>query len=229
MQNDVSITRGLKDAIYAIFDSNGNKRVKYAGILYNRNIPNERVDVLAKIIKAINNYGYISYYTKIYLNNRDMTIKGVVEYVLENAGEEVTYNSVLGKIMYDKRKLESAFGSSVVLDIVYTSMNIDIYINRLEVFTAKMVGESKERSKFTLAIDNNLIKSEYDGDFFEDYGRIIAMYSKKRVDSIQDTLNKDEDFRGYFNYLMSNVEIKDSKKAEDRMRLINLLESGYLE
>ena len=231
----------LKEVIYSLYDNNGNERPTYIGIVKENNVSEVRIELLKNIIKVCLESNWFSEETKVYLKNRDLTLKRVNEVIneqlenerskyigkyglsLDNNGK-VKYNNTVSKIMYDQKKLNSKFGGDFMTNIV-VQKTVDI--SNYEIIVNKMLSESFSvgslRDNLCLNIRDDIMFKEYDGDFIDKYGDILRFYLKSTIKSMEEMLNKDKVFVGYFNYLLSGVSTDDKKVLEDRKRLDILL------
>lgn len=231
----------LKSVIYSLYDNNGNERPSYIGIIKDNDVNEVRIDLLKNIIKVCLESDWFSEETKLYLRNRDLTLKRVNEVINEQLEEnrnqymakyglslndngKVKYNNTVSKIMYDQKKLNSKFGGDFMTNIV-VQKTVDI--SHYEMIVNKMLidslGVDSSRDNLTLNIREGLMIKEYDGDFIDKYGDILRFYLKSTIKSIEEMLNKDKLFVGYFNYLLSGISTSDNKVIEDRKKLINIL------
>ena len=222
-----SVLQALKEVIYCLYDSNGNKRVRPIGRIGKLKLHSDRLKALYSISELVLRYDTIDEITKFYIKDRSSSIRQVFEFYEEIEPDKYTYNAIANKIMYDKRKLDTAFGNDMIFNIINTSKTIEVYIDRIESFKAKVAGSNKERCKLRLEIEEDYITTSYNGEFIEDYFEILSIYSDARMKVIEQVLNQDRKFKGYFNYLMSASNIDDEKAKEDRKKLIKLLNGKY--
>lgn len=231
----------LKEVIYCIYDANGNERVNCIGIVRENDVSEVRKELLKNIIKICLESDWFSMETKLYLKNRDMTLKRVNEYINEmiisereeyvnkyglklGKDNKINYNNTVSKIMYDQKRLNAKFGGDFMANIV-NQKTVDI--SNYELVVGKLLVDlfSKEsiRDRLAIKIKDNIVIKEYDGDFIEKYGDILSFYLKSTLKAVEDKLNNDKFFCGYFNYLLSGISTNDLKVIEDRNKLSNLL------
>lgn len=233
----------LKEVIYSLYDNNGNERTTYIGMIKAYNVSEMRVSLLKNIIKVCLESDWFSEETKIYLKNRDLTLKRVNEVVNEqlenernnyvgkyglklNDNGKIKYNNTVSKIMYDQKKLNSKFGGDFMTNIVVQRTvdisNYEVIVNKI---LSECFGVNSARDNLCFNIRNDIMIKEYDGDFIDKYGDILRFYIKSTIKSMEEMLNNDKLFVGYFNYLLSGISTNDSKVLEDRKRLESLLNS----
>lgn len=217
-----SIIKDLRQAYECLYDNNGNKRVyikKSLGVSLNK----DKINLLYKILDYIFNHSVVCEYTKYYIKNKYMSTRMVADqFNIENDRE------VINKIMYDKRKLSSQLGSQFIFDIMFKEIDIKYYEDKVnEILIRKEINE-EYKSRLAITVSNDSVKDNYDGDFVEDYKEILYTYSKERIRIIQSALNKDIDFVGYFNYIMSSLCENDEKALRDRDRILAILDNKVI-
>lgn len=218
-----SILKDLRVAYECLYDKNGNKRVytkSSSGVKLNK----EKSDILYKLIDNILCNDDVCQYTKEYIRNKYISVKGISEkYNCEDA------RSVVNKIMYDKRKISKRFGSNFVFDILFTKINTREYEYKLnKEFISKSI-YNEYTKEFKLDIREDEISKEYKGNFIDDYGDILRTYSSERMRIINSALNCDSEFVGYFNYIMSSLSDKDSIALKDRNTVLSILRNEKID
>lgn len=237
------ILNSLREVIYSIYDENGNERVKFKGVLSDTDISEGRLDLLKNICRLVLDTDIVCEYTKIYLKNRMFKMSHVHEIVNENIKAsndilrknnkdeeyfeyvpEMSLVQVQNKIQYDQGKLEKLLGSDIFVDIIrHSRNNIEHYQIVVDNLIKKYKHIEDNRDKLTLNINNNVISKRYDGDFIKDYGNIIYTYLDSTRKLIENQLNSNDNFVGYFNYLLSSIYDDNEKVKRDRDLLNRIL------
>lgn len=215
--------------MYCMYDKNGNERVKYIGSIGRRNLDERRIKLIKSIVYIANNTDYFCEYSKMYIRDRDISLKSLTEIVNEIEGKKYTVNTITSKVMYDKKKIETVLGQSIIDDIVYTSQDIGIYEEKVNLMINMKSIDNATRNMFSLSIDMDVVRTTYNGDFIADYKDVILKYSKRVMQIVEEALNSDIEFKGYFNYLTSNSPNMSKEAIRDKERLMQLLKEGICE
>lgn len=205
-----SVLENLKGIIYDMVDSNGNIRVLPTGPTGKLNLSNNRIKLLADMIKMLRDTQLLTEATKLYIFNRYMKIRDVNDSIhSDKSREEIDkqFNNTLSKIQYDKKKLESMFGDKVFVNILSNSDDISNYEKKLAEIYVKYSGESPLRKNLMLNIPKDCIASEISDSEFEDFIRTIAPYTKSQMNYIENNLG--DKVCGYFNYILSLPSLGD--------------------
>lgn len=235
--------KSLKEIIYCLYDSNGKLRVLPIGMVEKRQLTAPRIQLLKDVTELILNTDITSDVTKTYLRDRNITISQVNEMeneriqrtnesLLKVAGSSkgvelkkpVTLNSTLSRIEYEKRKLEAALGREIFTDIlVRPKSSIENYQLNVARLLSKYKNEGDLRSKLVVELKAEHYSSKFDGDFIGKYHRDLEILLKSRIEAAKERLESDEEFIGYFNYLLCPIATSDEKVMADRKKLIELL------
>lgn len=212
----------LKQVINDMVDSNGNIRPMPTGTIGKMNLPADRIKLLANLIRLLNDTNIITEETKIYINNRFITMEGVNNEINKNKkGKNIRkLKATYSRIWYDKAKLEKIFGEDFFTNVlIRRDSDISVYEKIIAEQYLKYSNGGKYRQNLMLNIPADCINTELSDEEFEEFVSIIAPYVKKHVKYIEDNLN--EEWRGYFNYLlcMPNLKGKD-KERQERLKLL---------
>ena len=241
-----SILSQLKEVIYSMYDINGNLRVKYVGMLSEHKLSEGRNELLKNITSLVLNTNIISEETKLYIKDRNIKYKQVTELINEkramnnelikisndnggiySIGEPISHNSVISKIQYDKLRLEKFLDYDIITNIVFRpNYNIEHYQLVVGKLLAKYNGVESLRDKLIFNINEENYSKHYIGDFIEEFKDILFIYTKDYVKMVEEKLNKNKDFVGYFNFLLSGVDCPDEKTANDRRLLRDILSNN---
>ena len=212
----VSILVKLKGIIPDVVDEYGNIRVKHIGEVGKLGLSEGRVRTLNNFISLLKDTDVIVKETKIYIFNKYISMKGVNEEINKNSDKPIAYNSTVSKIQYDRLKLESAFGDSVLEDILYYNEDISKY-ERIIAEQLLSVSTSLDiKNNLVLELPEDCVNTEISDDEFLEFISIIAPYTKKQIKWVQE--NIDRRYIGYFNYI-THMPIS-SKKDKDRLEMI---------
>lgn len=242
--SSTSIYNHLRTCFVCLYDENGNERITPIKEIGERNLSEGRLQLLRNICKLVSESDIVSEYTKIYLKNKTYRMTNVHEYIndkikernnelIEKFGEkgnytlenEVTLKQVQNKIQYDQTKLARELGSDIMTDIIMSKRedNILKYQLRIDEKMLEYGLKTSVRDKLDLNIRNDCVSSIYKGDFINDFGSIIYTYLKATKEDIEKQLNKNDDFVGYFNYLLSTATSDNEKVNTEREILNNIL------
>ena len=239
-----SVFKGLKEILYSLYDNNGNERIEYLDPIPRLKLSEARLELLKNICDLALTTDIISDWSKLYIKDRNIKLKNVVEEVnrlnrekmtlvkvktgknvVYEAGGEVSYNTVTSKIEYDRKLFEAALGGSdILVDILYyPSKNIEHYQINVSKLMEKYKGSGDARKKLCLNIENSVYNKTYNGDFVEKYKDVLFTYLESTRLAIEKELNEDKEFVGYFNYLLSGIYTEDTKVQKERKDLLDLL------
>lgn len=235
---------GLKEIIYSMYDSNGNERIVYYEPLSKLDLSEARLELLRNICDLVLNTNILSEYSKIYIKNRNIKLKNVVEEVNRinrdkmklvkvktghdetyEVGGEVTYNHVVSKIQYDQKRLVVDLGGSdIIVNILfYPSKSIEDYQLRVSRLLEKYRVGGNLRDKLTVKIGDSAYSKTYNGNFMDKYKDILYTYLESTRLEVEKQLNENKEFVGYFNHLISGINSEDSQVLQDRRELLDLL------
>lgn len=219
-----SIVRELKELYSSTRYEDGKKRPVYIGKMYNVNMSFEREQLIDDIIYLLSKSDVISEPTKMFIFGRSRIVSDVtIEY--NNIHKMyVDDRYIYNKIQYDSRKLAEIVSVDDLNNIVGNpSVSIDTVRLRVNDEIRRRFIGSDSVSLMGIQLDNSRMIRYFDGDFISKYGDIIYTYSKSRMDDVEKELNKDDEFIGYFNYLVSGLEMKNETDIENRNRLFEIL------
>ena len=209
----------LKVIVPDLYDKNMNRRTVVIGKIKSIGLSKEAIETIYGFIELISKYGIIGKESVEYIFDKDITMKELSERVNGEYNDK-HFKSILNKITYDQRKVESVFGRYIIDDLLNDS-NIQEYADKVRRTKDELILKDGVQDILTINVRKDIIRSEYDGDFIGKYGDIIYYYSRINSASIERTLYEDEKFSGYFNYInstseKSNEALRD-KKAMDRI------------
>lgn len=215
----VSILAYLKDIVDDMVDSNGNIRTMPIGNLGRRNLSTNRIKFIADFLRFLNNTDIINRETRIYIENKHMSIRGVNEYLNKNIkdGEKLyNENTTVSRIQYDKNKLTKIFGQSMFFDVLSPNRDISVYERTLVEQYIKYSNAEEYRKNLLLNIPENYVCTELSDEEFKDFMIIIAPYIRSQMRFIEENIS--EKACGYFNYLLGMPELEGIDK--DRANMI---------
>ena len=239
-----NIFKGLKEVIYAMYDDKGRERITYFAPISKVNISDARLTLLKNLCDLVLNTDIVSEWTKMYLRDKNITVKSLTDEInrinaeknelvrvkvgkelVYGIGEEIPIHTIRSRIDYEQKKLTLALGSKdIIVDILYyPSRSIEEYQLRVANLLAEYRGGKDLRSKVNLSFDTKVYAKTFDGNFMEKYEDILYTYLESTRKAIEEELNKDADFVGYFNYLLSGIHTDDPNVLSDRKSLIELL------
>ena len=220
--NKTSILEYLKEVIDDMVDNNGNIKALPSGTTGRLNLSNNRLKFLADLINLVRNTDIINEETKIYINNRYISIRGANKEInnrLEPGKPKIKEGTTRFRVHYDKENLTKIFGESMFVDILSRRGDISVYERILAEQYVKYSGSNNYRDNLLIEIPENCMNSELDDDEFDEFLAIIAPYSRSQVEYIEDNLG--ERASGYFNYLISMPNLDGIHRQRlDRLRLI---------
>ena len=217
-----SILEYLKVTIDDMVDNNGNIKALPSGTTGRLNLSNNRLKFLSDLIRLLNDTDIINEETKIYINNRYISIRGSNMEMNKRIGEgrhKIREGTTRSRIYYDKEKLTKIFGESMFPDVLSRRGSIAIYERILAEQYVKYCGSNNYRDNLIINIPEDCMNSELGDEEFDEFLTIIAPYSKNHIKYIEDNLG--ERASSYFNYLISMPNLGGIHKQRlDRLRLI---------
>lgn len=213
----------LKEIIHDMVDSNGNIRPIPVGVTGRRNLPDNRIKLLSDLIRLLRDTDIISDETKIYINNKYITMRGVNEEINNKMkGKEKRHlKTTISRIQYDQLKLEKIFGSDFFVNVLVKGNDISIYEKIIAEQYMKYSKKEDLRKNLIINIPKNCMNTELSDEEFEEFVSVIAPYVKRHVKFIESNLS--EEWCGYFNYLMymPNLKGKDKERFERLKTLLS--------
>lgn len=239
----------IKEYIYSLRDEYGNWRDEPIGIVAKAKTPNENLLVAKDIISVIISSDNISMETKIFINNRLANIKDsnkLLNEMIDNANaisktdnviSHKSYNSTVVKIAQDNDKLTELLGADTLKNIIYNRpFDKEKTKKIIDNFLLEYGQSDNSRDNLDLFIRKDLVSKTYSegsNAFFERLSDLEPyLIQRKRI--IEEVINADEEFVGYFNYLLNSSAINDNITNRDRDRLLKYLNNqdymtGYIE
>ena len=230
---NIKILRQVQEYIFSLKDGIGNWRDKPIGIIGKANTSDKGIERIKTIINILLSSDKLSDDSKIYISTYGISISSTNK-VLNDLNSRpgaskpkiVSYNTTVARINNDENALKACIGENFLRDIVYDAGISDKEFNNKLAKILKDYGVfEKQRSNLQLFIDDSVIDcSGYENseDFFEIL-QSLEVYLVQRKHIIEDTINYDKQFIGYFNYLLSAKGMQDEKISRDRERLMKFL------
>ncbi|MEM4385676.1 MAG: hypothetical protein QXD03_03920 [Candidatus Anstonellales archaeon] len=191
----------LKEVIYCLVDDNGKFRVMPIGSLGKMKLDKERIDLLIKLIKFIQDTDFLCRETKMYIFNKYITLKGVNEQLNYELGKnKIKLKNTISKIQYDKTKLEKRFGTEFFMDVLSRNKNINKYNTIINQLYAEY-GDREWKKKLVIDIPIGEVGESVSDEEFDEFIGMIKPYIVSQVEYIKGELNKN--VCGYIYYLMS--------------------------
>lgn len=219
-----TVIKELMEVYACTHYDDGNKRAVNLGKMYNITMSSEREQLLEDLFYLIKESDIVSEPTKVYMFS---SIKSIPEIAVEYSRRhslDVDERYIYNKIQYDSRKVSKIMSIEDLKNVIYNpSMNIDGIRLKLTNCIRSYFGTDSDDYKLGIELNSNFILRGYDGDFLSKYGEVLRTYSKVTMKKVEDELNEDLKFLGYFNYLTSGLEITDEKCKSDRDKLMRLL------
>lgn len=239
----------IKEYIYSLRDEYGNWRDEPIGIVAKAKTPSENILVAKDIISVIISSDNISMETKIYINNRLANIKDsnkLLNEMIDSANaisktdniiSHKSYNSTVVKISQDNDKLTEILGADTLKNIIYNRpFDKDKTKKIIDNFLLEYGQSDNSRDNLDLFIRKDLVSKTYSegSNAFFDRLSDLEPYLIQRKRIIEEVINADEEFVGYFNYLLNSSAINDNITNRDRDRLLKYLNNqdyvtGYIE
>lgn len=192
----------LKDTIYGMVDTNGNFLAVPRGNVGKRCKSSERLGLMRNFIHFLLETDFLKYETKMYIADQNISMSRVYERLMENPEFEakgLTEKAIINRIYRDQTKLDNAFGSEFVTDILYGVQSISKYADLLGKEYAKF-GDESLRSSIRLNLSKDCICTEVSDDDFDLFVDVIKPYLDTHMQAIEDAM--DPKTVGYFNYLI---------------------------
>ena len=230
---NIKILRQVQEYIFSLKDDIGNWRDKPIGIIGKANTSDKGIERIKTIINILLSSDKLSDDSKIYISTYGISISSTNK-VLNDLNSRpraskpkiVSYNTTVARINNDENALKTCIGENFLRDIVYDAGISDKEFNNKLAKILKDYGVfEKQRSNLQLFIDDSVIDCngyENSEDFFEIL-QSLEVYLVQRKHIIEDTINSDKQFIGYFNYLLSAKGMQDEKISRDRERLMKFL------
>ena len=219
-----TVIKELMEVYACTHYDDGNKRAVNLGKMYNITMSSEREQLLEDLFYLIRESDIVSEPTKVYMFS---SIKSIPEIAVEYSRRhnlDVDERYIYNKIQYDSRKVSKIISMEDLKNVIYNpSINIDGLRLRVTKCIRSHFGTDSDDYKLGVKLNSDFILRGYDGDFISKYGEVLRTYSKVRMKKVEEELNGDLEFLGYFNYLTSGLEITDEKCKSDRDKLKRLL------
>ncbi|MBU3072841.1 hypothetical protein [Clostridium estertheticum] len=192
----------LKDLIFAFVDEEGhilNKPKPYS-IKANK-LNKKRMDFIKQFIDLLLNTKFISNESKIYLLNKNYTMRNVHEEI-QKLGSKIAYRTVTAKIYYDATKVASYFTNNISDILFYDKVNMDIYEEALSEALNKYSNKKILHQNIGLKLPKTKLNRSLSDQEFEDFMQIIQPYLKSQMDYIFENISKDS--VGYAEFILSS-------------------------
>ncbi|MBO5389187.1 MAG: hypothetical protein J6A59_13870, partial [Lachnospiraceae bacterium] len=232
----IRVLKQLQEYYYSLKDDNGNWRERPIGILAKTRTPSKNIDKLKVIINVLESSDKISEISKIFICNRKLSIRSATDIFndfreqasvkLDKPLRPIGYATGVNKIQKDENDIIKCLGEDFLRNLAYdidlTTLEIENKINDL--FRDFCVFD-KQRKNLTVYINDSIVKcNEYKGsEEFFDILSSLECYLIQQKTIVEDTINKNQKFVEYFNYLLATKDISDKDVASDRERLLMFL------
>ncbi len=212
-----NIIPSLRETVYDMMDKNGNFRVVPIGVTGDRDLDEERLQLLRDILVLFRDSDMLDRATKMYIFQRDITIKSVAMDINEERKKEglpeLKVSSVQSKIYFGKEKIKKYYGELFLSDIKFTRKSIEDYIKITRELSEKYFGNYKLRKGLAISLrEQKRVVESLEEDKFRDFVQMIAPYTKNQMNYIETNISDEQ--IGYFNYLLG----KNDRNERDQGR-----------
>ncbi|MBU3101909.1 MULTISPECIES: hypothetical protein [Clostridium] len=213
-----NILAQLKEIIYAFVDSEGRILDKPKPYTINTiKLNKRRNDFIRQFIDLLLNTKFITNESKIYLLNKNYTMRNVHEEI-QKLGSRIAYRTVTAKLYYDSTKIASVFTSKMLTEILfYDKANMDMYEEALADVLNKYSNKKILHENIGLKLPKTKLNNSLSDDEFNDFLQIIKPYLKSQINFIYDNINKRS--IGYAEYLLSSTLLSDIQKEQKNLLL----------
>ena len=216
-----NILQFIKGALPCLIGEDGNFREEPLGMLQKLN--QDRIDLLKDFIKLLMTTNIITRETRIYIKDPYISYRNVSEKInreLQNGEKEVNSNTVSAKIQYDRKKLDTKFGTDFILDMMTQTKSLDKYREKIaSAYVTYGTTNTKIRKNLLIDIPSDCVNANVSDEDFESFIDIIKPYIRSQVEFISNNLPQSS--CGYFNYLLSNASL--TRKDKERLETIKSL------
>lgn len=212
MRSILSVT---KDIYFSYMDYENNLYERPIGIIAKRNLDKKRDSFIRRYILFVMTSKIISDTTKLYIrssssNSVASAIKSYNQTVSED--EAINIKTAQSKINYDINKLLKYFPDNMLSQVLaYNSCNLEEYERNLALAMNVYGKKNKMMDNLALKMRRVPIQGDLEDEDFEELISIIAPYTKKQINYIEE--NIPEELVGYLLYLISSSSLNDKDKV----------------
>lgn len=221
----VSILTELKSVYSDMYDSNNKMKVVFTGRLYSLKLSDARLQLMEGLFDLLLNTDIVCKYTQKYISTQ-LKVSDILNDEIAKGNSDLTLSVVNNKIQYDKCKIDRVVSVEELNDILFKpALNIESIHLRVNSLMRKHKGVGDIRSQFSLNIEEDTLLRNYYGTipFRDEFKSVIETYCVPVMKQVEEKLNNNKLFVGYFNFLLSGIETTDQAVLNDRRWLIDKL------
>lgn len=194
----------LKGVYHDIYDKNGNLRGQTLHSIIPESLEQNRLDFLESLLTLAIKTDYLSYESKYYIQNRDLSMSNVHRDLIEdnyyaNHGlKELSEKGVITKLYRDQEKMDKELGQSVVVDALSKLRPIAQYTEALARAFTK-AGSNDIKDNLIIELDSDVVTTEIGSDDFDMLVSLLEPYFKSKANELKDSLTEQQ--VGYLNYI----------------------------
>lgn len=208
-----SILRVTKDIYFSYMDYENNLYERPIGIIAKRNLDKKRDSFIRRYILFVMTSKIVSDTTKLYIRSSSNSVASAIKNYNQTVSEDEAINikTAQSKINYDINKLLKYFPDNMLSQVLaYNSCNLEEYERNLA-FAINVYGKkNKMMDNITLKMRRVPIQEHLEDKDFDELISIIAPYTKKQINHIEENLP--EELVGYFLYLISSSSLNNKDK-----------------
>ena len=193
----------MKSVYHDLYDNNGNKRLEHLTSIIAKDLSEDRVRLLESLTKLLMTTDFISYESKHYIRNRDISMSLVYRDMVEEEHyknkNELSEKGVINRIYRDQQKMDTVLGKNIVSDALLVLRPISQYVEALSKAFMKMdKGELKKN--LLIELPSDIVATELGSDEFNMFMDLVEPYFNKHVSDVIESLTTQQ--IGYFNYII---------------------------
>lgn len=232
----IKLLKELQEYIYSLKGENGLWRDKPIGLVGKARTSKENLEKLKTAINILLASDKLSDDTKIFISSRKITVKAANDILndarhmaSEKLGKQlrnISYNVTVNRVNEDEQELINTVGLNFFKDLVYNmSVSENDFNQKLTKLIRKYSVYEKQRNNLNFYINADIVRCDkYKGnEEFFDILSTLEGYLVQRREYLEKQINENEEFVGYFNYLLSAKSLVDPIVAKDRERLLSFL------
>lgn len=218
----------LRRCCNSLRDSTGKDRDKPIDIIESANTNSVNIMILRDIIDIIMTSKKINIDTKLFITTECSCVDintYVNSYHSEQGNKQISYLTTINNLSRDNEILDKILSDKIRLLIYNNIEDYDTIDKMLITLRNELNIEKNIRKNLLINIDSKYCNNKYKNETSEFFEILSSLenYLSVRKDIIEQAVNSDKKFIGYFNYLLSKKDITDKQELIDKERLIKFL------
>ena len=213
----MEILSDLKSAVRDFWDKENGKTLEIS--VTGRKLDEKRYYIISSLFELLFNTSYINDETRLCLLDYHLRLCDVQDELYRTKGIKLAYSTCINKVYRSLKKIEKNIGKNVIVDVIdFTTKDIDIYYNRINVELARV---KKDSILDIYDIDiADIVPShvEVSDDRINDVCDKLRPYLKESKEKLLENIDKEA--LAYVKYMYSLDSELDSRKEiiDNRIR-----------